>query len=223
MIFKLISHAIRSVKYIFIIGILVLVILNIKQIYNVYSIARIKFNTAKEFYAVLKTPEGRKQMITQLIRGSSPVPADILGEKTSSKIDIFTTKERVSLSFRTTTDSINYSCEVANTPEKQRLGLMYREDLSLYECLLFPYREPVRNPFWMKNMLIDLDIIFADRNGVITQIFKNVKKCKDIDRTQTNCPLIIPENFYSYAVEVKAGGTKENGIKVGDRIIINEE
>ena len=66
-----------------------------------------------------------------------------------------------------------FSAEVARTPEEQATGLMYRESLGPDRAMLFPYSPPEVASFWMKNMLIPLDMIFIREDGSIARIADN--------------------------------------------------
>lgn len=66
--------------------------------------------------------------------------------------------------------------EVARTQEQQMMGLMYRPALPDNRGMLFvfPSAQPVR--FWMKNVLVSLDIVFL-HNGVIKYIETAAPPC----------------------------------------------
>ena len=63
-----------------------------------------------------------------------------------------------------------FRCEVADTYEERRTGLMDRESLENDAGMLFVFDAPRSVSFWMKDTLIPLDIIFINQTGHVVNI-----------------------------------------------------
>ena len=100
--------------------------------------------------------------------------------------------------------------ELARKPEEQARGLMYRRSLGGSEGMLFVYNSPVMVSFWMKNTRIPLDMIWLDANKRVVFIYENALPCKDI------CKSIVPSQNALYVVEVNAGFSRKNQVRIGD-------
>jgi hypothetical protein len=81
--------------------------------------------------------------------------------------------------------------------------------------MLFKFRSYRDGPFWMKNVLIDLDVLFLDSEGNIVDI-EEMKPCRHSDSRK--CKLYYSDEPYMYALEIAGGTAGEKGIKVGDRV-----
>lgn len=102
--------------------------------------------------------------------------------------------------------------EVANTPEEQATGLMFRTELPDDRGMLFPIA-PARNVrFWMRNVFIELDMVFL-REGVVQAIIPNVPPC-----LSETCPNYGPDVPVDGVIELRGGRAAQLGLKVGDRI-----
>jgi uncharacterized membrane protein (UPF0127 family) len=103
--------------------------------------------------------------------------------------------------------------EVAQTPQQQQIGLMYRDSLLPNRGMLFPFNPPQTVSFWMKNVSIPLDMIFISE-GVIKHIV-TAPPC-----SAEPCPLYNSTVSIDQVIELAGNRTKELGIKVGDKITI---
>jgi len=105
--------------------------------------------------------------------------------------------------------------EVARTPEQQATGLMYRKSLADDRGMLFPFDPPRQVGFWMKNVPINLDMIFL-RNGEVKEIAANVPPCEE-----TPCSTYGPAaTAIDSVIELRGGRAAALGLKVGDRIAV---
>jgi uncharacterized membrane protein (UPF0127 family) len=107
-------------------------------------------------------------------------------------------------------ESIHVSVEIADTPDKRSLGLMYRNHLpELHGMLfLFPREEPLS--FWMKNTPLPLDIIFVNSAHAIVGIAQQTTPFSERPLPSGN-----PAQF---VLEVNAGFCQRHSITVGDQV-----
>jgi uncharacterized membrane protein (UPF0127 family) len=104
--------------------------------------------------------------------------------------------------------------EVAVTDEQQAIGLMYRSSLPKNRGMLFPFLSTRYASFWMKNVVIDLDMIFL-KDQIVQAVFINVPPCK-VDP----CPVYGPSSPVNGVIELAGGQAKALGVKRGDKIIV---
>jgi len=102
-----------------------------------------------------------------------------------------------------------------DTPPAVERGLMFRESLPPNEGMLFVFEQTGVYPFWMKNTLIPLDIIWLDEDWRIVSIAAAVPPCR-----ADPCPTYPPAGPARYVVEVNAGFTRTHGIVRGDRVVV---
>jgi uncharacterized membrane protein (UPF0127 family) len=103
--------------------------------------------------------------------------------------------------------------ELAKTPEERARGLMFREHLDPDKGMLFIFDWEAVHPFWMKNTLIPLDIIWIDKNKEVVFISKDTQPCE-----QEPCPNINPYKKAKYVLEVCGGTAERIGLNVGDKL-----
>ena len=103
----------------------------------------------------------------------------------------------------------HFTVELAQTPEQQERGLMFRRSLAPDRGMLFPYAPPQEVAFWMRNTLIPLDVIFVRANGTIARI----TTAKPLDET----PVPSGEPV-AMVLEIRGGRAAELGIREGDAV-----
>lgn len=106
-----------------------------------------------------------------------------------------------------------FQVEIADSPDKQRRGLMHVAALPPQNGMLFPMQPPRIARFWMRNTLIPLDMIFIAPGGVISEIVTR----RD---TQSDTPTVSPAKV-SAVLELNAGEAARLGIGIGDKVIMS--
>lgn len=103
-----------------------------------------------------------------------------------------------------------FKAELADTPEAQTRGLMFRTELGDDEAMIFPSDVPQTQTFWMRNTPISLDIIFIGTDQRITNI---------AERTEPYSLESLPSEGLATAVlEIRGGLSDELGIAPGDAV-----
>ncbi len=111
----------------------------------------------------------------------------------------------------TTTPAIRY--EVATTEAAQELGLGNRASIPDNYAMLFVFPKADRYGFWMKDMLVPIDIIWLSDAGDIILVDRSVD------------PATYPHAFYPprpvrYVLEMRAGYAKDHGWTVGTHVAL---
>lgn len=109
----------------------------------------------------------------------------------------------------------SFLAEIADTPEKQSKGLMFRQMIKDDYGMLFIFSGEDYRSFWMKNTLIALDIIFLNRAGQIVDMFTSVPPC-----CGDPCPAYTSKFPARYVLEIKGGLAKKLKLKIGDKIFL---
>ncbi len=110
-------------------------------------------------------------------------------------------------------DGAVVSLEIADTEAVRQRGLMFRERLAPDEGMIFVFPVAGDYPFWMKNTLIPLDMLWLDAQRRIVALARSVPPCK-----ADPCPSYPPDAVASYVIEVVSGFARQHGLKVGDTV-----
>lgn len=101
-----------------------------------------------------------------------------------------------------------FSVEVADDGEERAQGLMHRTQMASAAGMLFVYPAPQTLSFWMRNTLIELDMLFIDAQGVVRHIHH---RAQPLDET----PIVGGSNL-THVLEINGGMAKRLGLAVGD-------
>lgn len=113
--------------------------------------------------------------------------------------------------------------EVAETPEQQSKGLMFRKPLADNRGMLFPFPSERLVSFWMKNVSISLDMVFLSGKASDKQGYRVVGIAADVPPCKAEpCPVYGPDALVNQVIELQGGRTQELGLKVGDKIMVRK-
>lgn len=116
-----------------------------------------------------------------------------------------------SLEIETRSGRHKFEIWIADTPDRQRQGLMYVRDLPANQGMLFVNDSSRVSSFWMKNTYIPLDMLFIDARGKIVAIFANT--------TPLSLDPVGPMTPVLGILELRGGESARRGIRKGDRVI----
>ncbi|KKU49768.1 MAG: hypothetical protein UX71_C0006G0021 [Parcubacteria group bacterium GW2011_GWA1_47_10] len=105
--------------------------------------------------------------------------------------------------------------DLAISPEAQTKGLAGRTGLSEGEGMLFIFDVPGKHLFWMKEMNFPIDIIWITENMQVVHVEKNAAP-------ESYPETFGPDAYIKYVLEVPAGYSDKNNLKVGDRILLSD-
>jgi uncharacterized membrane protein (UPF0127 family) len=108
-------------------------------------------------------------------------------------------------------DNYAVAVEVASDDETRSQGLMYRDHLAGDRGMIFLFAQAGEYPFWMKNTLIPLDMIWIDSQHRIVHIAHDVQPCK-----ADPCPNYPPHAQASSVLELAAGVAAKHHLADGN-------
>ena len=104
-----------------------------------------------------------------------------------------------------------FRLQIADRPESQRRGLMWRERLPPDQGLLMVMPKAMEIGVWMKNMHFALDVVWLSVSWQVLDV-KTLMPCRT-----TRCPVYTPRVKARYLLEVGAG---QFPLKVGQKVEI---
>lgn len=100
-----------------------------------------------------------------------------------------------------------FTVEIADDEAERAEGLMHRDSMASSAGMLFVYARPQTLSFWMRNTLIELDMLFIDAQGVVQHIHH---RAQPLDET----PIFGGQNL-THVLEINGGMAERLGIRVG--------
>ena len=113
-----------------------------------------------------------------------------------------------------TIDNHIFKLIIAGSQKEKEIGLSETKSLPEDQGMLFPFEKPDYYSFWMKNMKIPIDIIYINKDEIVT-IHRNVQP-----PTNQNESLIIytPDGPSDKVLEIIGGLSEKYSFKKGDKV-----
>ncbi len=107
---------------------------------------------------------------------------------------------------------------IADTPLERQQGLGGRELMAAGQGMLFVFDESKRWRIWMKDMNFGIDILWLDKDGRVVDIREYVYPDTYNEDDPLQREVFEPQESARYILEVIAGFSGANGVRVGDII-----
>jgi uncharacterized membrane protein (UPF0127 family) len=104
--------------------------------------------------------------------------------------------------------------QVAILPAEMRRGLMFRESLEADEGMIFLFRQPGQQSFWMRNTPLPLDIGYFTSDGMLEEVLPLHPHSENAVRSSSDRIQI--------ALELNRGWFRTNGIRPGAQMNLHD-
>ena len=117
-----------------------------------------------------------------------------------------------------TLNNTKFELEVAKSLSQKSRGLSERSAMCQNCGMIFVYTNEGTYPFWMKDTLISLDMIWVNNKGIVTDIITAVP---EPNTPITKLTLYQNTKPAQYIIELNANQAQNIGLKNGDQIWTN--
>lgn len=109
------------------------------------------------------------------------------------------------------TPNKNYSALISDTPQKREKGLSGTKKLENNKVMLFIFEKSDHYGIWMKDMLINIDVVYLDDEWNVINYFDDVSP-------STYPTVYYPERLAKYVIEMPAGQRLKSGLDKGVKV-----
>ncbi len=115
-----------------------------------------------------------------------------------------------------TIDSHTFKLVIASSQKEREVGLSETKSLPQDQGMIFLFEKPDYYSFWMKNMTFPIDIIYINKDKIVT-IQSNTQPVKG----QENPIVYTPTEPSDKVLEITSGLSEKYSFKKGDKIKID--
>ena len=115
-------------------------------------------------------------------------------------------------------DGFEVTARLADTPSKQEKGLMFVTNLPENEGMLFVFDQEEDQIFWMKNTLIDLDMVFIGADKTVTAV------ADEMPHSYTYTPddeVAYTSGWGQFVLELAAKTAARHGVQPGEKLLFS--
>jgi len=105
-----------------------------------------------------------------------------------------------------------FNVETVSGQKDREKGLAERASIPNDYGMLFILESTHPQFFWMKGMKFSLDILFFDKDKILTGMLPGLRPC-------TECAIYKAPEGAAFALEINAGMADRLGLRTGDRIV----
>jgi hypothetical protein len=105
--------------------------------------------------------------------------------------------------------------ELADTPERRRTGLMFRDSLPPDGGMLLAFTDDDFHGIWMRNCRIALDLLWLDPQGRVIHVVESAPPCR-----ADPCDSWVPPTPARFVLELPAGKAGREGLRLGSQLLI---
>lgn len=118
---------------------------------------------------------------------------------------------------------VAFDLELAADPAKRTTGLMFRDSIDDRGGMLFVFPDVTPRTFWMRNCLVDMDLLFLDARGRVVAVHE--MQAEPLRRPQESEPAYLnrlqrypSSEAARFAIELKSGMARALGLRTGTRV-----
>lgn len=108
-----------------------------------------------------------------------------------------------------------WAVAVADTAAEHNHGLMECPHLPEAHGMYFVFQQPSTQPFWMKNMLIPLDIVWISEDRII-----GLERSVPIAGDESSPPRYFAPQPYTAVLEIPAGEADQHSLAIGQEVAL---
>ena len=145
----------------------------------------------------------------------TPEPAGQVGEVTERSTEIMRVVREALRADVRFPGGRRFTAEIADTPARQARGYMHRAEIGPDDAMVFVFSTPGVRTFWMKNVLVPLDMIWMDETFRIVHIDHAVPPCR-----ADPCPTYGTIRATRHVLEVAGGVARAERLAIGAQLQI---
>lgn len=113
--------------------------------------------------------------------------------------------------------NILFKTQIASTEYELFRGLSHKKYLDPMSGMLFLFQDMKTTAFWMKNMLIPLDLVWIGENCIVVDLHHDVPNPSP-DVPLSELPVYTSSVPAAYTFEINSGTAKRFNINIGDTV-----